>query len=332
MERISERKLPPIFKMSVLCNILPYYGHFHRWRRLLEKISTKTKEIWDQNREQLMHIGRNFKREIELDNLKEKARYLRPNRSWLDLFSLSLSYKYLINKFNLTTLTDNLGEDEVIIIDSHDDIFKDYQIHFWRKDSISDILPAIKSPSFKSETKVFKFSELNKIGSFIYDQNHTKSIVIENTDEGLSIDLVYGDTVKICPTTFDDFQNIKFFDKLRERYELWEIEDCSCKPKKIRVWTDDFEKFNYAINELKLISNIIDAKLGMNIDSDDYDIHSFNCDSMVFNHSSKRMSDRNTNFVFIGDTLAAVYDGNYFNFKLDQRTKESEDSYIKWEI
>ena len=149
MERISAKKIPPIFKMSVLCNILPYYGHIHRWRRLLEKISTKTKEIWDQNREQLMYIGRDFKRDIELDKLKNKyARHLRPNRSWIDLFSLSLSYDFCESLFDLTNLIDNLTGDEVIIIDSHDDIFKGYQIHYWSKDRISDILPTIKCPSF----------------------------------------------------------------------------------------------------------------------------------------------------------------------------------------
>ena len=130
MEKISAKKLPPIFKMSVLCNILPFYGNLHRWRRLLEKINTETKEIWDQNREQLKYIGRDFKRDIELDCLNEDARHLRPNRSWLDLFSLSLSSYFDINKFDFTILTDYLTEDEVIIIDSHDDIFKNYQIHF----------------------------------------------------------------------------------------------------------------------------------------------------------------------------------------------------------
>ena len=154
------KRLPPIFKMSMLWNILPYYGHLHRWRRLLEKINTKTKDIWDQNREQLVYIGRDFKREIELDNLYEYARHLRPNRSWLDLFLLSLSYDFRYNKFDFTILTDNLNEYEVIIIDSHDDIFKDYQIHFWSKDRISDILPAIKCPSFKSKTKIFKTSKV----------------------------------------------------------------------------------------------------------------------------------------------------------------------------
>ena len=211
MESISTNKLPPIFKMSVLWNILPYYGHIHRWRRLLEKINTETKEIWDQNREQLMFIGKNFKKEIELDNLNEYARHLRPNRSWLDIFSLTLSDYFNISKFDFTTLTDNLSEDEVIIVDSHDDIFKGYQIHFWRKYSISDILPSIKCSSFKSETKIFNTSDMEKIGKFIDDQNYTKSIVIESTDEGLSIDLVYGDSIKIAPLTFYALQNTNFF-------------------------------------------------------------------------------------------------------------------------
>ena len=110
-----------------------------------------------------MYIGRDFKREIELDHLKENERYLRPNRSWLDLFSLSLSYSFndysRIKHFGFTNLIDNLSEDEVVIIDSHGDIFKDYQIHYWRKERISDILPAIKCPSFKPETKIIKISE-----------------------------------------------------------------------------------------------------------------------------------------------------------------------------
>ena len=163
MEIISTKRLPPIFKMSVLWNILPYYGHLHRWRRLLEKINTKTKEIWDQNREQLMYIGRDFKREIEIGKLKIYTSNLRPNRSWLDLFSLSLLNDFRINNFDITTLIDNLSENEVVIVDSHVDIFKEYQIHFWRKDKISDILPAIKCPSLKSETKIFKTSQMKEM-------------------------------------------------------------------------------------------------------------------------------------------------------------------------
>ena len=332
MERISAKKLPPIFKMSVLWNILTYYGHLHRWRRLLEKINTKTNDLWDQNREQLVYIGRDYKREIELDKLKTYN--LRPNRSWLDLFSLSLSYYLDIMNFHFTNLIDSLDEDEVIIIDSHDDIFKGYQIHFWRKDRTSDILPAINCPSFKSRTKIFKTSEISKIRQFILDKDPTKSIVIEKADEKLSINLVYGDTIKITPRTFCSYRHTKFFDKLQERDELWEFDYCACKPKKIRVWEDNFEFLQYTIDELKWIPNINDAKLGMDISYEDYDLdcgYDSDCcihDSMYFNHSARLMSDC-ANFIFTGDILTVMRYQNCYNFRLDESTKEWEDSEMR---
>ena len=324
MERKNTKKLPPIFKMSVLWNILPYYGHIHRWRGLLEKINTETKDIWDQNREQLMHIGRDFKKEIELDRLKENARLLRPNRSWIDLFLLSLSNCINYYKFVFTNLINNLSEDEVIIIDSHDDIFKGYQINYWSKDRISDILPAINCPSFKSETKIFKTSEMEEMRKFIEDQNHTKSIVIEKSDKELSINLVYGDIVKLRPNTS--------LEKLQERYKLWEISDCACKPKKIRVLVKGIENLKIVIDELKWISNIKDAKIWMYIDCQFYKRSFSKYDTMVFNHSSRWMNDNDTNFIFTGNTLMVVYKGNSYNFRLDQRTKKSKHNYIKGKI
>ena len=55
-------------------------------------------------------------------------------------------------------------------------------------------------------------------------------------------------------------------------------------------------------------------------------------DTMVFNHLSKRMRDKDTNFIYTGDTLAIVCEGNHYNFRLDQRTKESDDSNIEGKI
>ena len=278
-----------------------------------------------------MYIGRDFKREIELDNLKQFTGHLRPNRSWIDLFSLSLSKYFNIYIFDFNNLIENLSKDEVIIVDSHDDIFKGYQINYWSKDRISDILPAIKCATFKSETKIFKTYEIKEIGNFIYYQNHTKSIVIENADEKIWINLVYGDTVKIRPLTF--FPNKHdLFNKLRERYELWKIDNCVWKPKKIRVWWRDFKKLIYAIEELERISNTIDAKFGMKIDCENYYRTSSDCYSMAFNHLSKRMSVCGTNFIFTGETLTVVSKGNSYNFRLDESTKKSKNSYIQGRI
>ena len=58
-----------MFNISATWNIHPYYGHIHRWRRLLEKLYTETKEIWNQNREQLIYIGIEFKRDIEMNSI-----------------------------------------------------------------------------------------------------------------------------------------------------------------------------------------------------------------------------------------------------------------------
>ena len=271
-----------------------------------------------------MYIGRDFKRDIELNRLKQFTGHLRPNRSWIDLFSLSLSNYYNNDEFDLTILIDNLCEDEVIIVDSHDDIFKEYQIHFWRKDRISDILPAIKCPSFKSKTKIFKTSEMKDIGKFIKDQDHTKSIVIEKSDKELSINLIYGNTIKITSR--------KSLNKLQERYKLWEIEDCACKPKKIRAQEWFFGILQYAINMLLRISNITDVKLGIHINKKNYDRSFPNYDTMVFNDSIRWISDKTSKFMFSGDTLTVVSIGKSYNLRLDQRTKESKDSEIRGKI
>ena len=123
-----------------------------------------------------------------------------------------------------------------------------------------------------------------------------------------------------------------FKKKLKERNKLWEIDDCACKPKKIRAQEREFGELKYAIEELEKISNIIDVKFGMNIDSKKYYRTSSNFDSMVFNHSARWMRYKNTNFIFRGNELAAVYKGNYYKFRLDQRTMESKYSYIKGKI
>ena len=95
------------------------------------------------------------------------------------------------------------------------------------------------------------------------NQNHTKSIVIENADEELSINLVYGDIMKILCWTINDYPLTETINKLKERYELCKINDCVCKPKKIRIQEDYFNDYQDIIDQLKWIPNIVDVKVGM---------------------------------------------------------------------
>ena len=81
-----------------------------------------------------------------------------------------------------------------------------------------------------------------------------------------------------------------------------------------------------------MISNIIDVKLGIDIHDIDYRRSFSKYDTMFFNDSSRWMIDNETNLIFTGDTLAAMYYGSYYNFRLVERAMESEDSYIKGKI
>ena len=173
MKSNKTKKLPPIFKMSMLWNILPYYGYLHRWRRLLEKINSKTKDIWENYKEQLIYVGKDYKKEIELGKLKKSITLLNSKRNWFELFSLSLADNYY-RYFDFSTLTKIIYEDEVLIIEPHDNINKAFNIYLWKKDIISNNILAINCPLFKFEYKIYEYNEMSEINYFIYDKAITK--------------------------------------------------------------------------------------------------------------------------------------------------------------
>ena len=94
---------------------------------------------------------------------------------------------------------------------------------------------------------------------------------------------------------------------------MWEIDECTWKPKKIRIWESYLKNLKSTIDKLKWISNIIDVKIGMYIYSEYYNRSFSNYDTIIFNNSAGWTSD-STNFIFKGDTLAVASKGNYYNF------------------
>ena len=204
MKKERKNRLPPIFKMSVLWNILPYYGHLHTWRMLLGQINRKSRDIWAQNRNQLAYIGKNYRKEIEIikDSYIDKQSECIEDydRSWLDLYLIYFNL-YNLESIKYSKILNNLQEDEVIIIDPCDDLFIDYQIHYCKKDKISEILPSVNWPSFIPEIKTFKNSE-KKVKELIESQIYSKSLVIGKWKNRVSIYSANSETLKITPETF----------------------------------------------------------------------------------------------------------------------------------
>ena len=95
MESISTKKLPPIFKLSLLSKILPYFGYLHNWKMILESINKKTNDIWDQNKEVLKYLGRDLKLSLHLE-----SRYIKFSENILlkaELFNILSERFYRFN-------------------------------------------------------------------------------------------------------------------------------------------------------------------------------------------------------------------------------------------
>ena len=185
MEKESKERIPPIFKVSVLFNILPYYGHLHRWRRLLEKIWTLTKAMWEENIEALIYWGRNCKRELLIDKdivLKEIK------KDWLDLFSLTLTnsldkqnYKSNFhsseNENLVAFLISRSNENDAIIIDTHCSNVQRLQVYFCRQEIISNYLPSVLCPSFSPWIKKFSLCDISQIYEYTVNELSLKSVI-----------------------------------------------------------------------------------------------------------------------------------------------------------
>ena len=77
MEKTKEYSLPAIFKLSVLSNLLPYFGFLHEWKIILESMNKKTKKIWEKNIEAFLYLGRDHKFKV--------IKYLFKSRSKFDM-------------------------------------------------------------------------------------------------------------------------------------------------------------------------------------------------------------------------------------------------------
>ena len=328
MEKISKKRLPPLFKISVLWNILPFYGHLHTWKLLLDQLNKETWNIWRKNKDQLIFIGRHYTKEITVDSWEYnnfRDHVLKNKSKCLDLFSLSLYMSSNLFKYGMSFLIINTEENKLIILDSHDDISKAFKIHCCEKDKVSDILPAVNCPSFKPDIKIFKNSEFESLWEFI-EENSSKSFILERTNEFISVSSVFSKTVKMIPKMFDNLKQYNVYSQLKERKVLWEITNCVCRQTKVRVLVNSFNILKSTIDRLDWVSYIKDSQFGIQLEGwdmiweyawEDYEFE------LLFNFEFEGVLKRSLKFVFYGEILTVVLKGDTFNFKVDPSIKIS---------
>ena len=187
MESISANSLPPIFKISVILNILPFYNQLHIWKKMMQSVCKETKEIWDKNQTSFIRWGKDYRSKKATCS----SNVLKRPRINYDMFLFRCEFKRYASKSQIELdpyleyynkqfvyLIENMNNDEALIFDTSDLEYDSYEIHFWNEAEISWILPSTNWPSYEPGIKVFSLSESTELAEHIRKLLKFKSVII----------------------------------------------------------------------------------------------------------------------------------------------------------
>ena len=240
MESISNKKLPPIFKLSLLSKILPYFGYLHDWKMILESINKKTNDIWDQNKEVLKYFGRDLKLSLFLENsmieflenilLKAELFKFQTKRffefHWGTEKTLGLIKELEIDSLILQ-LCNQLNEDNAIVFQKWD--YKTDDIFLQTRTEIAEMIPSPKCTSSILEIKEFEDNQAQDLWKYITDSIKLKRVIVKKNENN---------TFEVDSITSHHFLNLKdyniLYEEVKERlatYYSCPVNNCICKPK-----------------------------------------------------------------------------------------------------
>ena len=239
MESISTKKLPPIFKLSLLSKILPYFGYLHDWKMILELINKKTNDIWDQRKEELKYLGRELKFSWHLE-----SRYIK--------FSENILLKAEIFKFQtdrfcrfywgtektqdkikelgidilILQLCSQLNEDNSIVFQKWGKKYE--KIFLQTRKEIAEMIPSPNCASSILEIKMFEDSQAQDLWKYITDSIELKGVIVKKNENN---------TFEVYSITSHKFLNQKDYNILNEEfreklatYYSCPVSNCICKP------------------------------------------------------------------------------------------------------
>ena len=240
MESISTKKLPPIFKLSLLSKILPYFGYLHDWKWILESINKKTNDIWDQNKEVLKYWGRDlkFSLHLEFDLFKFSENILLK----VELFKFQTDRFFRFNWGTEKTqekikelkidslilqLCNQLNEDNAIVFQKWD--FINNEIFLQTRTEITEMIPSSKCSSSILEIKKFEDSQAQDLWKYITDSIKLKRVIVKKNENN---------TFEVYLITSHNYLHWKDYnildEEVKERlvtYYSCPVSNCICKPK-----------------------------------------------------------------------------------------------------
>ena len=249
MEQTNSKSLPQIFKLSALCNILPYFGYLHEWKNLLESISTETNQVWNENRAALMHWGKDYKQETWLIYYKEEFIINKGIPQNLELFTLTTYWfdwdddntkqNNWINIRLITILLNRLSINNAIAIDQH--IMNNLKsITIWTEHETEELTPSPMCTSISSNIKKFDENKVADLWKHIYQKAQSRRVVLKKKEDNII------EVNSVAPHSISESEDNNLlsrnYEKVKDNFSC-PVDNWICKP--TYLWWWPFKVFNY---------------------------------------------------------------------------------------
>ena len=236
MEQTNSESLPPIFKLSALCNILPYFGYLHEWKNLLESISTKTNQVWNENKAALMHWGQDYKQETWLiyhneefiinKGIPQNLWLFALNTNWFDWVDKDKEENNWINIRLITILLNRLNINDAIVIDQHiDNLLK--SITVWREHEAEESTPSPMCSSITSNIKNFNWNKVADLWKHIYEKAKSRRVVLKKKENNI---IEVNSVVPHSVSGSEDYNLLSSdYEKVKDNFSC-SVDNWICKP------------------------------------------------------------------------------------------------------
>ena len=258
MEQTNSEFLPPIFKLSALCNILPYFGYLHEWKNLLESVSKGTNQVWNENSAALMHWGQYYKQEawfiydiydgfIINKGISHNLELFTLTTNWFDWVNLKKEKNNWINIRLITILLNRLNINDAILIDQHTyNCLK--SITIWTEHEAEESTPSPMCTSATSNIKEFDEDKVADLWKHIYDKVQSRRVVLKKKEDNI---IEVNSVVPHFISESEDYNLLSSdYEKVEDNFSC-PVENWICKP--VRLWWWPFKITKY-IDQFKFES------------------------------------------------------------------------------
>ena len=226
MENFNSKLLPSIFKFSMLYRILPYYGFLHKWK-ILQKLNTKTKAIWDENIDAFIWSGKSFRMILRFSRASEIQHFSISQLNYFETWMIASPFDNKTEEL-IVWLVNKLGYRDVLVIEQGKFVLCN-RVIFWQEQELENIFASLQCHHTKTTQIEANRSNHISDAELIRRYLDSKDLIIRKPNRHISIHYVKSRHLKL------ERDNHSFVTNTFNSYNKCDVDECTCKPKSVSI-------------------------------------------------------------------------------------------------